>query len=88
MSENDDPPDSEVYGDVRIDARGRLTLPKALREDLRLEGETSITVVREGADIRLVRETPELRTLSTEKPLEEWDGDAFRDAGDATFRDR
>ncbi|WP_152421163.1 AbrB/MazE/SpoVT family DNA-binding domain-containing protein [Natronolimnohabitans innermongolicus] len=63
-------------------------LPTALREDLQLEGETAVTVVRDGADIRLVRNPSELRTCSAEKSETERIENAFRDAGDATFRGR
>lgn len=80
--------DQEEYGEAELNDRGRLTIPKSLRDDLQLEGGTTFTVVRDGAEIRLVRNLPELQTLSTGKSDAEWEDDAFRDAGAATFGDR
>jgi AbrB family looped-hinge helix DNA binding protein len=75
----------EEYGEAEINDRGRLTIPKELRDELQIEGGATFTVVREGADILLVRQLPELETLSSGKSREEWEDDAFRDAGEATF---
>jgi AbrB family looped-hinge helix DNA binding protein len=75
----------EEYGTAELNHRGRLTIPKALRDDLRLEDGTEFVVIREGGDIRLVRKLPELETLSRD---EEWGEEAFRDAGEATFGGR
>lgn len=84
MSESP-PGDREEYGTAELNHRGRLTIPKPLRDDLKLTDGTEFTVVREGAEIRLVRELPELHTLTRGK---EWGDEAFRDAGEATFGDR
>jgi AbrB family looped-hinge helix DNA binding protein len=84
MSSTDGGPDEE-YGEAEINDRGRLTIPKELRDELQIEGGTTFTVVREGTDIRLVRNLPELRTLTSDKSRDEWREKAFRDAGDATF---
>lgn len=84
MSETEDTA-SEEYGTARINHRGRLTIPKELRDELNLEDGTEFRVVRDGGDIRLVRELPELETLTRG---EEWGDEAFRDAGDATFGGR
>lgn len=86
MSDTDNSTTEEDYGEAEINNRGRLTIPKALRDDLQIEGGTTFTVVREGTDIRLVRQLPELQTLSSGKSRDEWGEEAFRDAGDATFR--
>lgn len=72
----------EEYGTAELNHRGRLTIPKQLRDDLNLDDGTTFTVVREAGDIRLVRELPELETLTRD---EEWGEEAFRDAGEATF---
>lgn len=77
--------DGESYGEAEIDHRGRLTIPKKLRDELHLEAGTTFTVVREGSDIRLARQLPELETLSSGRSREEWSDDAFRDAGEGTF---
>lgn len=84
MSESEDP-NGEKYGTARLNQRGRLTIPKDLRDDLNLEDGTEFRVVREGGDIRLVRELPDLETLTRD---EEWGSEAFRDAGEATFGGR
>lgn len=84
MSSTDDQGDEE-YGEAEINDRGRLTIPKELRDELQLDAGTSFTVVREGTDIRLVRDLPELQTLSAGKSRDEWGEDAFRDAGESTF---
>ena len=87
MSTSDDS-DGEEYGEAEINDRGRLTIPKALRDDLNIEGGTAFTVIHEANTIRLVRQLPELQTVSTDRSREEWDEEAFRDAGDATFGGR
>lgn len=74
--------DGESYGTVELNDRGRLTIPKPLRDVLRLEAGTEFTVIREGGDVRLVRTLPRLRTLTRG---EAWGEEAFRDAGEATF---
>lgn len=80
-----EPEQGEPYGTAELNHRGRLTIPKELREDLNLEGGTEFRVVREGGRICLVRELPELETLTRG---EEWGDEAFRDAGEATFGGR
>lgn len=83
MAACDDPPEEDDYGTAELNHRGRLTIPKALREELNLDDGAEFRVVREGGDIRLVRELPELETL---RRGEEWDdAAAFRDAGEGTF---
>lgn len=85
MASSDDGDSDDTYGTAEINDRGRLTIPKALREELHLDAGTEFKVVREGGDIRLVRRLPELETLTRD---EEWGDEAFRDAGDATFGGR
>lgn len=82
MSSSDD---EEGYGTTELNDRGRLTIPKSLREELQLEGGTEFKVIREGTDIRLVRSLPELHTLTRGG---EWGTEAFEDAGEATFGGR
>ena len=77
MGTSDEPAGAE-YGTAELNDRGRLTIPKELREDLQLEGGTEFVVVREGGDIRLIRQLPALETLTRGE-------EAFRDAGEATF---
>jgi AbrB family looped-hinge helix DNA binding protein len=82
MGTSDEPAGASEYGTAELNDRGRLTIPKELREDLQLEGGTEFVVVREGGDIRLIRQLPDLETLTRD---EEWGEEAFRDAGEATF---
>ena len=88
MSTTDDTNGDDEYGEAEINHRGRLTIPKELRDELHLEAGTTFTVIREGSDIRLVRQLPDLETISTGRDRDEWGEDAFRDAGEATFGDR
>ena len=85
MSTTDESETGEEYGNAELNDRGRLTIPKELRSDLQLEGGVEFKVIREGGDIRLVRQLPELETLTRD---EDWGEEAFRDAGKATFGDR
>jgi AbrB family looped-hinge helix DNA binding protein len=83
MSTTDDVSESdEEYGTTTLNERGRLTIPKPLRDDLNLDDGTTFAVVREGGDIRLVRQLPALETLTRG---ESWGEEIFRDAGEATF---
>jgi AbrB family looped-hinge helix DNA binding protein len=89
VSQTDSESENNEYGEAEINHRGRLTIPKALRDEMHLEGGETFKVIRDGAEIRLVRQLPELTTLSSGKSQDEWaDADAFRDAGDATFGGR
>lgn len=88
VSADSDSPDGEEYGDAEINHRGRLTIPKELRDELNLDAGTTFKVVKEGTDIRLVRDLPDLETLTSGKSRDEWGEDAFRDAGEATFGER
>ena len=81
MPSSDDT-EGEAYGTAELNDRGRLTIPKPLREDLHLEGGTEFRLVRDGCEILLVRELPELRTLTRDG---DWGEEAFPDAGRSTF---
>lgn len=74
----------DTYGTVELNDRGRLTIPKPLRDDLQLDAGTEFEVVREDGDVRLVRQLPDLETLTRG---DEWGPEAFREAGEATFGD-
>lgn len=79
MSASDD--ESE-YGTAELNERGRLTIPKSLRDELNLGDGTTFRIVREDGDIRLVRVLPDLDTVTRGG---DWGDEAFRDAGEATF---
>lgn len=80
--------DGEEYGEATLNERGRLTIPKALRDDLQLGDGTEFTVVRDGNDIRLERKLPDLTPVESGRSEDEWVGNAFRDAGELTFGGR
>ena len=82
---DDDTDEGEQYGTAESNDRGRPTIPKALRDDLQLDEGVEFTVLREGGDIRLVRNLPDLETLTRG---DEWGNETFRDAGEATFGGR
>jgi bifunctional DNA-binding transcriptional regulator/antitoxin component of YhaV-PrlF toxin-antitoxin module len=84
----DDTSDSQRYGEVDIDERGRLTLPKELREELQIDGGTVFGVLQDGPNILLTRRDYDLETLRSKKSNQEWRNDAFRDAGEGTFGGR
>ncbi|MFB6179614.1 MAG: AbrB/MazE/SpoVT family DNA-binding domain-containing protein [Halorientalis sp.] len=88
MSSNDEATEGTEYGEAEINDRGRLTIPKELRADLHLDAGTTFTVVRDGTEIRLIRQLPELETLSSGRSRDDWGSDAFRDAGETTFGGR
>jgi AbrB family looped-hinge helix DNA binding protein len=86
MSQTDS--DGEDYGEATLNERGRLTIPKGLRDELNLGDGSTFTVVRDGNDIRLERKLPELTPVESGKSDDEWVGEAFRDAGELTFGGR
>jgi AbrB family looped-hinge helix DNA binding protein len=68
---------------VRIDDRGRITLPKAVRERLRVLPGDELDVDVAEEEIRLRVERPRLTTVSSGRT--EWGAEAFPDAGEAAF---
>ncbi|WP_226039760.1 AbrB/MazE/SpoVT family DNA-binding domain-containing protein [Natrinema sp. DC36] len=72
----------EEYGTIRLDCRGRVTIPTELRDEPDLEKRAEFRVIRDGGDIHLIRELPDLETVTRGS---KWGDEAFRDAGDATF---
>lgn len=71
-------------GTVEIDDRGRITIPKELRDRLQLGPGDDLVVEIQDGEIRLAREDDGLRTVSTGGEWEE----AFFDAGEGTFGGR
>lgn len=70
-------------GTVEIDDRGRITIPKELRNRLQLDPGDELAVELTDGEIRLGRTEGGLQTVSTDGEWEE----AFYDAGEATFGD-
>lgn len=81
MSPSDSDREREEYRTVTLDDQGRVTIPADLRTDLGLDAGAEFTVLREGAEIRLVSDG----ALATLTRGDGWGPEAFRDAGDATF---
>ena len=88
MSSTGEAYDGDAFGTAELDHRGRLTIPEDLRDEMHLEAGTEFTVVRDGREIRLVRELPDLVTLTAGQSGNDWEDDAFRDGGEATFGGR
>ncbi len=71
---------------TQLNDRGRLTIPKEVRDALQLDAGDEFDVVIEGGDIHLERKLPELTTVKSGKSEDEWkESNAFPDAGEATF---
>ncbi|MDY6765378.1 MAG: AbrB/MazE/SpoVT family DNA-binding domain-containing protein [Halobacteria archaeon] len=71
-------------GEIRVDDRGRITIPQHLRKKLHIkEGDTLKIEVMNG-EIRLRVKREDLKTVERD---EEWSEEAFVDAGEATFGD-
>lgn len=69
-------------GTTRIDQRGRVTIPKEIRERLGLDSGDELEVELDDGSIRLRADVPALETVSTDR---DWGPEAFMDAGEATF---
>lgn len=70
---------------VRVDTRGRITIPRHIRQRFRIEaGDELGLTIREG-EIHLTKERPGLQTISDDR---EWGEEAFLDAGEALFGGR
>lgn len=74
--------DTETYGTAEIDHRGRLTIPKPLREEMNLEAGTEFDVIREWSDSARAT-APRVGTVTHGG---ECDEGVFHNAGEALFR--
>ena len=74
---------------VEVDDRGRITIPKPVRERFRLApgDELGVAVDDEG-EIHLSPVRASLATATSEKGSSEWGEEAFPDSGETTFGSR
>ena len=72
-------------GTTRIDDRGRVTIPKELRERLGLRAGDTLDVGIEAGEVRLSVEREGVERVRRDG---EWGDEAFLDAGETTFGDR
>lgn len=72
-------------GTIEVDDRGRVTIPKEIRDRLGIRPGDEVTVEVVDGEIQL---RPEISSIQTVSRDEDWGPEAFRDAGEATFGDR
>ena len=72
-------------GTIEFDDRGRVTIPKEVRDRLGIHPGDAVSVQVTDGEIRL---RPEIDGLATVTRDEGWGEEAFLDAGEATFGDR
>lgn len=70
---------------VTIDDRGRITLPKHIRNRLQLGEGDDLDLDFEEGEIHLRPNRPQFKPISSKKS--EWGKEAFIDAGEAVFGD-
>lgn len=68
---------------VTVDDRGRVTLPKRVRERLQLGEGDDLDVEFEDGEIHLRPNRPSFEPMTSGK--DEWGPEAFMDAGEALF---
>jgi len=70
-------------GKTRMDERGRVLIPAEEREGLRLKSGTEFELIEEGGMLLLKPIIP--KPVRVQSKRGEWSGEAFLDAGEATF---
>ncbi|WP_231185488.1 AbrB/MazE/SpoVT family DNA-binding domain-containing protein [Haladaptatus sp. DYF46] len=71
-------------GEVEMDGRGRITIPKEVRKRLGMRPGDTFEFTTDDGDIHL---HPKREGIVTIRRGEDWGDEAFHDAGEATFGD-
>ena len=80
-----DPDDERT---VEVDDRGRVTIPKPVRERFRLAPGDELGVAVDEGEIHLSPVRAALTTATSENAPSDWGEEAFPDSGEATFGGR
>ncbi|NIQ06093.1 MAG: AbrB/MazE/SpoVT family DNA-binding domain-containing protein [Candidatus Korarchaeota archaeon] len=70
---------------VKVDDRGRITLPKQLREELQLHPGEELVIREEKGVIHIFRQFQPPKKIHSKR---KWGKEAFLDAGEATFGEK
>ncbi len=69
-------------GKNTVDERGRVTIPKYIREDFHLKPGEEVEIREEDDKIIIKPKKPKIKKIKSGK---KWDESTFLDAGEATF---
>ena len=69
-------------GKIKVDNRGRITIPKWIRDDFQLEPGEEVEIREDDDKIIIEPKKPVVKKVRSGK---EWDESTFLDAGEATF---
>ncbi|MDI6690529.1 MAG: AbrB/MazE/SpoVT family DNA-binding domain-containing protein [Candidatus Bathyarchaeota archaeon] len=72
-------------GKIKMDERGRVLIPSQKREQLRLKPGTEFELIEEKGTLVLKPVIP--KPLRVQSKKQDWDKEAFLNAGEATFGD-
>jgi AbrB family looped-hinge helix DNA binding protein len=77
--------DSErEYLSLRVDDRGRVTVPKRIRDELGIEGDCHVSAYVAGSQL-IIDPKPSTSLGSATSDRDDWEGSTPTDAGEALF---